>query len=120
MVEEKFEKMVANARGEDNGEGFIITDEHVERDDGRHWWVYFERKCPLTGIELKDLQLVAGAAARGIVYEKAQVLTFLGKREEECPEALRNHVVTKEELKVSEKADEDETNGAKNERDESG
>ena len=103
MVEEKFEKMVANARGEDNGEGFIITDEHGNATTGDIGGSILNTKCPLTGIELKDLQEPVEDAV-GIVYEKAQVLTFLGREgRKKCPEALRNHVVTKEELKVSEK-----------------
>ena len=103
MVEEKFEKMVANARGEDNGEGFIITDEHGNATTGGIGGSILNTKCPLTGIELKDLQEPVEDAV-GIVYEKAQVLTFLGREgRKKCPEALRNHVVTKEELKVSEK-----------------
>ena len=103
MVEEKFEKMVANARGEDNGEGFIITDEHGNATTGGIGGSILNTKCPLTGIELKDLQEPVEDAV-GIVYEKAQMLTFLGREgRKKCPEALRNHVVTKEELKVSEK-----------------
>ena len=103
MVEEKFEKMVANAKGEDNGEGFIITDEHGNATTGGIDGSILNTKCPLTGIELKDLQEPVEDAV-GIVYEKAQVLTFLGREgRKKCPEALRNHVVTKEELKVSEK-----------------
>ncbi len=103
MMEEKFEKMVANAKGEDNGEGFIITDEHGNATTGGIDGSILNTKCPLTGIELKDLQEPVEDAV-GIVYEKAQVLTFLGREgRKKCPEALRNHVVTKEELKVSEK-----------------
>jgi hypothetical protein len=103
VVEEKFKKMVANAKGEDNGEGFIITDEHGNVGGSGGSGAILNAKCPITGLPLKDL-IEPVEDAVGIVYEKQAVLTFLGREgKKKCPEAMRNHVVTKEELKVSEK-----------------
>lgn len=103
MVEEKFKKMVANAKGEDNGEGFIITDEHGNVGGIGGSGAILNAKCPITGLPLKDLEEPVEDAV-GVVYEKQAVLTFLGREgRKKCPEAMRNHVVTKEELKVSEK-----------------
>jgi hypothetical protein len=60
-------------------------------------------KCPLSGLPLKDLKEPVEDAV-GIVYEKEAVLVFLGRAgKKKCPEAMRNHIVTKAELKVSEK-----------------
>jgi hypothetical protein len=103
VVEEKLKKMVANAKGEDNGEGFIITDEHGNVGGSGGSGAILNAKCPITGLPLKDLEEPVEDAV-GIVYEKQAVLTFLGREgKKKCPEAMRNHVVTKEELKVSEK-----------------
>ena len=97
-------KKWSQARGEDNGEGFIITDEHGNATTGDIGGSILNTKCPLTGPPSKIYKSGGGGLASGIVYEKAQVLTFLGREgRKKCPEALRNHVVTKEELKVSEK-----------------
>jgi hypothetical protein len=103
LVEEKFEKMCANAKGEDNGEGFVITDDFGNGGGGLHGGQIMNTKCPLSGLPLKDLKEPVEDAV-GIVYEKEAVLVFLGRAgKKKCPEAMRNHIVTKAELKVSEK-----------------
>ena len=79
VVEEKFKKMVANAKGEDNGEGFIITDEHGNVGGSGGSGAILNAKCPITGLPLKDLEDPVEDAI-GIVYEASGVDVFRERR----------------------------------------
>ena len=95
--EQQFEKMVKTAKGEDNGDGFIMEDDD-NGDEG-----IINTKCPVSGVLIKDL-VDPVEDHQGIVYEKSAILSFLGDATRPCPEAMRKHSLNKSNLKPSSKA----------------